>query len=117
MKIDSEKAAVTVSSTGVDFSKRYLKYLTKKYLQKEKLREFLRVVAQGKAGYKVRGCAGRASLAQGRVWRGLASTERVRARAPVPAAQVLQAAGGQRGGQVSTGRLELRAHTRARTET
>ena len=36
------------------FSKRYLKYLTKKYLKKEQLRDFLRVVANGKAGYTMK---------------------------------------------------------------
>jgi large subunit ribosomal protein L22e len=36
------------------FSKRYLKYLTKKYLQKEQLRNFLRVVANSKGSFELK---------------------------------------------------------------
>eukprot|EP01071_Lankesteria_metandrocarpae_P013788 Lankesteria_metandrocarpae@DN7616_c0_g1_i1.p1 len=36
------------------FAKRYIKYLTKKYLVKQKLRDFLRVVAHDKNTYDVR---------------------------------------------------------------
>ncbi len=39
-------------SAHVDFSKRYLKYLTKKYLKKMELREFLRVVASNEKDKK-----------------------------------------------------------------
>eukprot|EP01094_Clydonella_sp_ATCC50884_P013684 TRINITY_DN2395_c0_g1_i1.p2 TRINITY_DN2395_c0_g1~~TRINITY_DN2395_c0_g1_i1.p2 ORF type:complete len:135 (-),score=71.01 TRINITY_DN2395_c0_g1_i1:1591-1995(-) len=35
------------------FSKRYLKYLTKKFLKKHSLRDWLRVVANGKEGYEL----------------------------------------------------------------
>lgn len=41
---------VTVRPT---FSKRYLKYLTKKYLKKQQLRDYLRVMSRDKAVYKV----------------------------------------------------------------
>ena len=36
------------------FSKRYLKYLTKKYLKKEQLRDFLRVIKSGPNGYELK---------------------------------------------------------------
>ncbi|KAJ1062388.1 hypothetical protein K5549_012869 [Capra hircus] len=36
------------------FSKRYLKYLTKKYLKKNSLRDWLRVVASDKETYELR---------------------------------------------------------------
>ena len=48
---DSNK--VTLSSS-VPFSKRYLKYLTKKYLKKVKIADYLRVVATDKHTYQVR---------------------------------------------------------------
>ena len=55
-------SAVTVSKNGndvvvetkIDFSKRYLKYLTKKYLKKQQMREYLRVVATSKDTYELR---------------------------------------------------------------
>ncbi|NP_001131446.1 60S ribosomal protein L22-2 [Zea mays] len=45
--ISREKTKVTVTSDG-PFSKRYLKYLTKKYLKKHNVRDWLRVVAANK---------------------------------------------------------------------
>ena len=36
------------------FSKRYLKYLTKKYLKKAQLRDWLRVIATGKNTYQLK---------------------------------------------------------------
>ncbi|NP_001091257.1 uncharacterized protein LOC100037062 [Xenopus laevis] len=47
------KSKITVSSEK-SFSKRYLKYLTKKYLKKNNLRDWLRVVASDKATYELR---------------------------------------------------------------
>ncbi|XP_034029356.1 60S ribosomal protein L22-like [Thalassophryne amazonica] len=38
----------------LEFSKRYLKYLTKKYLKKNNLRDWLRVVANTKESYELR---------------------------------------------------------------
>ncbi|EJW76940.1 60S ribosomal protein L22, partial [Wuchereria bancrofti] len=38
----------------VPFSKRYLKYLTKKYLKRSSLRDWLRVVASSKDTYELR---------------------------------------------------------------
>ncbi|KNB45062.1 ribosomal protein L22 [Blastocystis sp. subtype 4] len=45
-----EKLSVVASCA---FSKRYLKYLTKKYLKKQQIRDYLRVIASGKNGYKL----------------------------------------------------------------
>merc|ERR1712156_378973 len=41
-------------NSDVPFSKRYLKYLTKKYLKKNNLRDWLRVVADKKDSYELR---------------------------------------------------------------
>ena len=48
-----EKNKIVLSS-AVPFSKRYLKYLTKKYLKKNNLRDWLRVVASSKDTYELR---------------------------------------------------------------
>ena len=48
---DSSKITVTAS---IAFSKRYLKYLTKKYLKKQELRDYLHVVALDKNTYKLK---------------------------------------------------------------
>lgn len=47
------KAKVTIK-TEIAFSKRYLKYLTKKYLKKQQLRDWLRVLATGRDTYELR---------------------------------------------------------------
>ncbi|KAL0951027.1 hypothetical protein HGRIS_007767 [Hohenbuehelia grisea] len=44
---------ITVTS-NIPFSKRYLKYLTKKFLKKNTLRDWIRVVAAGKDNYQLR---------------------------------------------------------------
>merc|ERR1739838_338999 len=41
-------------TANIDLSKRYLKYLTKKYLKKNNLRDWLRVVASDKSSYELR---------------------------------------------------------------
>lgn len=51
--ISSNKTAITLTADG-DFSKRYLKYLTKKYLKKNSLRDWLRVVASSRDTYELR---------------------------------------------------------------
>lgn len=51
--IERSKSKITVTSE-VPFSKRYLKYLTKKYLKKNHLRDWLRVVANSKESYELR---------------------------------------------------------------
>uniref|UniRef100_A0A8C8DVR1 Large ribosomal subunit protein eL22 n=1 Tax=Oryzias sinensis TaxID=183150 RepID=A0A8C8DVR1_9TELE len=53
VSIERSKSKITVSSE-VPFSKRYLKYLTKKYLKKNNLRDWLRVVANTKESYELR---------------------------------------------------------------
>merc|ERR1711962_1904205 len=50
-----ERAKTKINLTSnVPFSKRYLKYLTKKYLKKNNLRDWLRVVASAKDAYELR---------------------------------------------------------------
>eukprot|EP00178_Gracilaria_changii_P027135 TRINITY_DN8459_c0_g1_i1.p2 TRINITY_DN8459_c0_g1~~TRINITY_DN8459_c0_g1_i1.p2 ORF type:complete len:149 (+),score=30.98 TRINITY_DN8459_c0_g1_i1:47-493(+) len=51
VQLDQSKVAV---KTYIPFSKRYLKYLTKRYLKKKQLRDWLRVVASDKATYELR---------------------------------------------------------------
>jgi len=48
--ISREKTKIQISAEA-PFSKRYLKYLTKKYLKKQKLRDWLRVIATSKSNY------------------------------------------------------------------
>jgi large subunit ribosomal protein L22e len=66
IKVDGKKGnlgtSVTLSSSAsainlvseIPFSKRYLKYLTKKYLKKVKIAEYLRVVATEKSKYELK---------------------------------------------------------------
>merc|ERR1712187_81651 len=51
--ISREKSKIHVSAEA-PFSKRYLKYLSKKYLKMQQLRDFLRVVAPSKTSYELR---------------------------------------------------------------
>merc|ERR1719379_3366780 len=53
VKISREKSKISVLAE-LPFSKRYLKYLTKKYLKKQQLRDFLHVVAPNKMSYELR---------------------------------------------------------------
>jgi len=46
--VKREKACVTVTADGVSMSKRYVKYLAKKFLKKHGVRDWLRVVAAPK---------------------------------------------------------------------
>merc|ERR1712113_1280046 len=48
-----DKAKINVTAEA-PFSKRYLKYLSKKYLKAQQLRGFLRVVAPNKISYELR---------------------------------------------------------------
>ena len=48
-----EKESLVIESK-IPFSKRYLKYLTKKYLKKQDLKEFLRVIASTKNTYQLK---------------------------------------------------------------
>jgi large subunit ribosomal protein L22e len=45
VKIAREKSKITVTASDIDMSKRYVKYLTKKYLKKHNVRDWLRCVA------------------------------------------------------------------------
>ncbi|KAJ1624921.1 ribosomal protein L22e, partial [Pavlovales sp. CCMP2436] len=51
--IGREKSKLTVTSE-IALSKRYLKYLSKKYLKKQQLRDWLHVVANNKQSYELR---------------------------------------------------------------
>ncbi|GFQ83081.1 60S ribosomal protein L22, partial [Trichonephila clavata] len=51
--IERNKSKITVVA-DCKFCKRYLKYLAKKYLKKHNLRDWLRVVANGKDSYELR---------------------------------------------------------------
>ena len=51
--VQREKAKVIVTAE-TDFSKRYLKYLSKKYLKKQQLRDWLHVIANKKDSYELR---------------------------------------------------------------
>ena len=53
VELKREKTKIVVTS-NIPFSKRYLKYLTKKYLKKNNLRDWLRVVANTKTTYELR---------------------------------------------------------------
>ena len=43
-----------IVKTEIAFSKRYLKYLTKKFLKKQQLRDWLHVIASSKNAYELR---------------------------------------------------------------
>ncbi|KAG0248223.1 CorA metal ion transporter [Mortierella polycephala] len=51
--VRGDDAKITVTANQ-DFSKRYLKYLTKKFLKKHQLRDWLRVIASDKGTYELR---------------------------------------------------------------
>ncbi len=54
VKVAREGKAKVVVDSAIPMSKRYLKYLTKKYLKKQQLRDFLRVIANKKDSYELR---------------------------------------------------------------
>ena len=53
VKISRDKTKLYVAASA-PFSKRYLKYLTKKYLKKQQLRDYLHVIASDKQTYELR---------------------------------------------------------------
>ncbi|PRP82916.1 putative 60S ribosomal protein L22 [Planoprotostelium fungivorum] len=53
VSVSRDKSKLTVTATTA-FSKRYLKYLTKKYLKKHQLRDWLRVIAKTKGSYELK---------------------------------------------------------------
>jgi large subunit ribosomal protein L22e len=53
--ISRDRTKLTVASPGdLNFSKRQLKYLSKRYLKKQQLRDYLRVIAASKNSYELR---------------------------------------------------------------
>ncbi|KAL0422060.1 UNVERIFIED_CONTAM: 60S ribosomal protein L22-2 [Sesamum latifolium] len=46
--VTRDKTKISVTANDTTFSKRYLKYLTKKYLKKNNVRDWLRVIASNK---------------------------------------------------------------------
>ena len=53
--ISRDRTKLTVASpSDLGFSKRQLKYLSKRYLKKQQLRDYLRVVAASKMTYELR---------------------------------------------------------------
>jgi hypothetical protein len=54
VKIAREGAGQLSVTSSIPFSKRYLKYLTKKFLKKNQMREWLRVVATDKSIYALK---------------------------------------------------------------
>ena len=53
VKVSTDKTSIVVEPK-IPFSKRYLKYLTKKYLKKQDLKEFLRVISTSKNTYELK---------------------------------------------------------------
>mmetsp|Transcript_46517 Transcript_46517/g.86974 ORF Transcript_46517/g.86974 Transcript_46517/m.86974 type:complete len:124 (-) Transcript_46517:55-426(-) len=53
VSVSREKSKIHVTAEA-PFSKRYLKYLGKKYLKAQNLRDFLRIIAPNKASYEMR---------------------------------------------------------------
>jgi len=53
VSVTREGNVITVSSKS-HYSKRYFKYLTKKFLKKQMLRDYIRVIAKTKTGYFLR---------------------------------------------------------------
>jgi large subunit ribosomal protein L22e len=51
--IDNTKSKITITSE-VHYSKAYFKFLTKKYLKKNNLRDWLRVIANAKNSYELK---------------------------------------------------------------
>ena len=50
---EAGSSVVSISSRS-HYSKRYFKYLTKKFLKKQMLSDYIRVIAKGKHGYFLR---------------------------------------------------------------
>lgn len=53
VSVSADKTKVTVTSDA-PMSKRYLKYLTKKYLKQQDLRDYLHVIATNAATYELK---------------------------------------------------------------
>jgi len=53
VNVSRDNNSINVSAR-IQFSKRYLKYLTKKFLKQQQLRDYIRVIARQKSGYFLR---------------------------------------------------------------
>lgn len=55
MVITKTASVLTITvAPNVQFAKRYIKYLSKKFLKKHLLKDYIRVVASSKGGYELR---------------------------------------------------------------
>ncbi|KAG0150449.1 hypothetical protein CROQUDRAFT_197748 [Cronartium quercuum f. sp. fusiforme G11] len=54
IKIESEGTYKLSVSSTIPFSKRYLKYLTKKFLKKHQIRNYIRVISSSKNTYELK---------------------------------------------------------------
>ncbi len=54
VKLTADDKRISVEAWESIFAKRYLKYLTKKFLRKQELRDYLHVIANKKDSYEVR---------------------------------------------------------------
>eukprot|EP01083_Nonionella_stella_P078703 215529_1 len=55
VSINGDSSACRIDITSkISFSKRYFKYLTKKFLKKNQLRDYIRVIADSKNSYELR---------------------------------------------------------------
>lgn len=54
IKIETEGTYKLSVSSTIPFSKRYLKYLTKKFLKKHQIRNYIRVIASSKNTYELK---------------------------------------------------------------
>ncbi|KAK4058935.1 60S ribosomal protein L22 [Microbotryomycetes sp. JL221] len=54
VKIERQSDSKLSITSNIPLSKRYLKFLTKKFLARSKLRDFLRVVSSGKNEYQLK---------------------------------------------------------------
>lgn len=54
VSVSRSGAIISVRVQNVEFSKRYLKYLSKKFLKKQTLRDWLHIVSTDKATYELR---------------------------------------------------------------
>lgn len=53
IKVSHDRSKIYIVA-DIDFSKRYLKYLTKKYLKAQRLRDYLRVTATSPTAYSLK---------------------------------------------------------------
>merc|ERR1712060_21858 len=54
IRVFSEESAVKVAVEGTKFSKKYLKYLTKKWISKAQVRDYVRIVSSGKDDFTLK---------------------------------------------------------------